>query len=137
MELPVIAKRNLDAFLPDTEIVVKIPAGTEGQIIRELRAGIVIVQFNVAGLGGLRVNLNDLEIQDELELVIGQMVAMQAVEITDKAEAHKDVDKILIRAIRVLADETAKQKAEKLISEYQKTIRWVYSRKHKENEAQE
>jgi hypothetical protein len=137
MELPVKARRNLDAYLPETEIVVKIPAGTEGRIVQELRAGIVIVQFNVPSLGGLRVNLNDLEMQDVFELIIKQMAGIQNTEITDKASTHKEVDKILIRALRTIADETSSPKVEKLIDEYQKAIRWIYSRKNKDKVAEE
>lgn len=132
MDIPVKARRNLDAFIPDTEIVVKIPMGMEGRIVQELRTGIVVVQFNIPSLGGLRVNLNDLEIEDEFDLIINQMAAMQGHEITDKATAHKDIDKILIRTIRMLADKANSEKVEKLIKEHEKAIRWLYSRKHKD-----
>jgi hypothetical protein len=131
MTIPVIARRNLDAFIPDTEIVVKIPAGTEGQLVHELRAGIAIVQFNVPSLGVLRVDLNDLEMQDKFELLINQMTAIKGGELADKIAAYKDVDKILIRAMRMLADESTNEKVEKLIDEYQKTVRWIDSLKDK------
>lgn len=106
MNAPVIAKHNLDAFIPDTEIVVKIPGGTEGQIVRELRNDIVLVQFNVPSLGPLRVALHDLSVQDTFDLLLSQMEAMQHTSITDKAEAHSEADKVLIRTLRVLADES-------------------------------
>jgi hypothetical protein len=131
MTIPVVARRNLDAYIPDTEIVVKIPAGTEGQLVHELRAGIAIVQFNVPSLGVLRVDLNDLEMQDQFELLINQMTAIKGGELTDKIAAYKDVDKILIRSMRMLADESTREKVEKLIDEYQKTVRWIDSQKDK------
>ena len=131
MTIPVTARRNLDAYIPDTEIVVKIPAGTQGQIIEDLRNEIVLVNFNVPGLSALRVALSDLEMQDRFELLINQMRAVQGSDVQDKAEAHKNVDKILIRAMQMLADESSRDKVEKLIAEYQKALRWVYSRKDK------
>jgi hypothetical protein len=131
MTIPVTARRNLDAYIPDTEIVVKIPAGTQGQIVEDLRNEIVLVNFNVPGLSALRVALSDLEMQDRFELLINQMKAVQGSEIEDKIEAHKDIDKILIRAMQMLADESNRDKVEKLIAEYQKAIRWVDSRQDK------
>jgi hypothetical protein len=132
VEIPVIARHNLDAFVPDTEIVVKIPAGTAGNIVHELRDGIGIVQFNVPNLGKLRVNLKDLEIQDQFNLVIEQMAAIQGKEISDRIASHKEIDKILIRALRLLADKETSDKVEQLIREYQKAMRWLDSRKNKD-----
>ena len=131
MTIPVTARRNLDAYIPDTEIVVKIPAGTQGQIIEDLRNEIVLVNFNVPGLSALRVALSDLEMQDKFELLINQMKAIHSSNIEDKIAAYKDVDKILIRALQMVADENSRDKVEKLIVEYQKAIRWVDSRKDK------
>jgi hypothetical protein len=131
MTIPVTARRNLDAYIPDTEIVVKIPAGTAGQIIEDLRNEIVLVNFNVPGLSALRVALNDLEMQDKFELLIKQMAAIQGSAVEDKIAAYKDIDKLLIRALQMVADETTRDKVEMLIAEYQKAIRWVDSRKDK------
>ena len=131
MTIPVTARRNLDAYIPDTEIVVKIPAGTQGQIVEDLRNEIVLVNFNVPGLSALRVALSDLEMQDRFELLINQMKAIHGSNIEDKVGAYKDIDKILIRALQMVADEDSRDKVEKLIAEYQKAIRWVDSRKDK------
>ena len=131
MTIPVTARRNLDAYIPDTEIVVKIPAGTQGLIVEDLRNEIVLVNFNVPGLSALRVALSDLEMQDRFEVLINQMKAIHGSNIEDKVAAYKDVDKILIRALQMVADENSRDKVEKLIAEDQKAIRWVDSRKDK------
>jgi hypothetical protein len=131
MTIPVTARRNLDAYIPDTEIIVKIPAGTQGLIVDDLRNEIVLVNFNVPGLSALRVALSDLDMQDKFELLINQMQAVHGSDIEDKIAAYKDVDKILIRALQMVADESNRDKVEKLIAEYQKAIRWVDSRKDK------
>jgi hypothetical protein len=131
MTIPVTARRNLDAYIPDTEIIVKIPAGTQGLIVDDLRNEIVLVNFNVPGLSALRVALSDLDLQDKFELLIKQMKAVHGSDIEDKIAAYKDIDKILIRALQMVADEDSRDKVEKLIAEYQKAIRWVDSRKDK------
>src|SRR5215207_2843303 len=113
MTIPVTARRNLDAYIPDTEIVVKIPAGTQGLIVEDLRNEIVLVNFNVPGLSALRVALSDLEMQDKFELLIKQMTAIHGSNIEDKAEAHKDIEKILIRALQMVSDESNRDKVEK------------------------
>lgn len=131
MAVPVFARHNLDAYIPDTEIIVKIPSGTEGQITRELRNNVVLVQFNVPNLGALRVDVNDLEVLDEFDLLIEQMAAMQRTKVTDKVKSYKEMVKIFIRTMRVLSDDTNRDKVEALIAAYQKAVRRVDSHKDK------
>ncbi|MDQ7026755.1 MAG: hypothetical protein Q9P44_14500 [Anaerolineae bacterium] len=137
MAVPVFARHNLDAYIPDTEIIVKIPRGTEGQITREMRNNVVLVQFNVPNLGVLRVDVNDLEVLDEFDLLIEQMEAMQRSQVTDKVKSYKAsgyfglMDKIFIRTMRVLSDDTNRDKVAKIISAYHKAVRWVDSYKEK------
>jgi hypothetical protein len=125
----VVARQNLDAYIPDTEIIVKIPGGTAGHITSELRNNVVLVQFNVPSLGALRVNLSDLDVLDEWDLLIALMEAMQHNEVKDKVTAYKEIDKIFIRTIRGMADDSNRDKVEKLIAAYQKAVRWVDSHK--------
>ena len=132
MAVPVVALRELDAYIPDTEIIVKIPEGVEGHIMQELRNDVVLVQFNVPSLGVLRVSLHDLVVKDSFDILISEMKAMQRTTIADKGDAHKEVDKVLIRAIRFLAEDTNREKVEYLLDLYQKAIRLIYSRKDKQ-----
>ena len=134
MAVSVVARHNLDAYIPDTEIIVKIPGGTAGHITRELRNNVVLVQFNVPNLGALRVNLTDLDVLDEWDLLIAQMEAMQHNEVKDKVTAYKDIDKIFIRTLRSLADDSNRDKVERLIASYQKAVRWVDSHKEKKSD---
>lgn len=114
MSISIIAKRNLDAYIPDTEIVVKIPQGTTGQIIQENRGNIVTVQFDVPSLGLLRANREDLTVEDSLESIIDDMRRLVNSKGIEKT-VHRKADELLLRAIEILAEEQENEQSNELI----------------------
>lgn len=133
MPIPVIARHNLDAYIPNTEIVVKIPAGKEGEIIEELRNDVVLVNFKIPGLSALRVAVNDLEVQDRFEIMINQMATLPTDKpTTDLVAAHREVAKIMVRVLRYLAEDSNREAVEQFIDKYNTALRWVYTMREKD-----
>jgi len=114
MAIAIIARRNLDAYIPDTEIVVKIPEGTTGHIIHENRGNVVTVQFDVPSLGLLRVNRDDLTLEDSLEAIVDDMRRLLNSKGVEKT-VHRNADELLLRAIQILAEGQEDETANKLI----------------------
>lgn len=132
MPIPVIAKNDLDAYILDTTIVVKIPKGTEGELVQEIRKDVVIVQFNVPSLGPLRVDKQDLLTDDSIEGVVREMERILKIEPFIEKDVHRAADNILIRAIEVLANEETEKAANRLIALYQSVPKHYQASEEKE-----
>lgn len=129
MSIRVKARRKLEAFIPDTEIAVRIPEGTTGVLLSELRGGIVTVQFDVPSLGPLHTNRDGLLIEDTPEAIVGTMRKLLADKTLPTPKLQKETDELLIRALRYLASDDNQALIEELIELYNKVPRPYRGRK--------
>ncbi len=120
MSIPVIAKNDLDGYILETTIVVKIPAGTEGHLVQEVRKDIVIVQFNVPSLAPLRVDKRDLLINDTLDSIISELDRILKIEPFVEKDVHRAADNALIRALETLTSDENEKQIRHLIHLFQK-----------------
>ena len=115
MPVPVVAKNDLDAYILETTIVVKIPRGTEGHLVQEVRNDIVIVQFDVPSLSPLRVSKRDLLMNDSIESVVAEMQRLLKIEPFIERDVHRAADKLLLRALETVCTEENEAHIQKMI----------------------
>lgn len=113
MPASVKARRTFESVIPKTEITVKIPAGTVGTMTEEVRGNIVMVQFDVPGLGPLRVNRDDLDIEDELDGIVRDMEHL----LSDD-DYPANAEKLLLRALQIIATDENRALVERLVNLY-------------------
>ncbi|MEM9954819.1 MAG: hypothetical protein AAF846_24650 [Chloroflexota bacterium] len=118
MSVSVIAKHDLDGYILDTEIVVKIPQGTAGKLVQSVRNDIVIVQFNVPSLGALRVSRHDLIVNDTIDSVLTEAERIINIKPFVEADVHRALDNILVRALEVIATDSNRKQVKQLITLY-------------------
>ncbi|MGB7342131.1 MAG: hypothetical protein WBC91_24760 [Phototrophicaceae bacterium] len=115
MSITVIAKRDLEGYILETTITVNIPKGTTGQLVNHVRNDIVIVQFDVPSLGALRVNRNDLIINNTIESVVSDAERIINTKPFIAGDVHRALDDTLIRALELLVTDDNKADVQKLI----------------------
>ncbi len=123
MSLRVKARHTLEAFIPDTEIVVRIPEGTAGVLLSELRGGVVMVQFDVPSLGPLHTDRDALLISDTPEAIVDTMRKLLKDKALPTPKLQKETDELVIRALRYLASDGNRELIEELIELYNKVPR--------------
>ncbi|MEO1166613.1 MAG: hypothetical protein AAFV98_22740 [Chloroflexota bacterium] len=126
MSIAVEAKHQLEAYLLDAEIMVTIPAGTTGELVREMTKAIVVVKFNVPSLGALRVQKQDLLMHDSLEALVRDMQGVLDTKPAIAPEMHKAGDELLLRALEFLATEETANDVSQLVALYKKIPRHSY-----------
>lgn len=112
---PVVTKRAFETYLPNTEISVRIPKGTKGRVIKRLRGNVMLVQFDVEALGPLRVEAEDLLSAESLEAVLEEMQMLMSEKGFTAIDKQKGADELVVRALRILANEDQRGETEKLI----------------------
>jgi|GEM_PF-5801346 len=119
MSVPVVAKNDLDGYILETTIVVKIPQGTEGLTVQEVRKDVVIVQFDVPSLGPLRVDRRDLLIADSLDVIVETMERILNTKPFIEKDAHRAADELLIRTLQTISTDENQEKVSQLIRLFQ------------------
>ena len=120
MPLPVSAKNDLDGYILETTIVVKIPKGTEGELVQEVRNDLVIVQFDIPSLPALRVSKKDLLITDSIDAVVNEMNRILNIKPFVERDVHRAADNLLLRALETLSTDENKAQVKTIIHLYQK-----------------
>jgi len=117
------ARYTFEAYIPDTEIAVRIPEGTTGILLTELRGGVVTVQFDVPSLGPLRADRDALLISDTPEAIVESMRNLLGDKTLTTPMLQKETDELLIRALRYLASDGNREMIEELIELHSKVPR--------------
>ncbi|GAB5493924.1 MAG: hypothetical protein Phog2KO_41390 [Phototrophicaceae bacterium] len=120
MPLPVSAKNDLDGYILETTIAVKIPKGTEGELVQEIRKDLVIVQFDVPSLPPLRVSKKDLLMNDSIDAVVLEMKRILNIKPFVERDVHRAADNLLLRALETLSTEENEAQVKTIIHLYQK-----------------
>ena len=120
MPLPVSAKNDLDGYILETTIVVKIPKGTEGELVQEIRNDLVIVQFDIPSLPVLRVSKKDLLMTDSIDAVVSEMQRILNIKPFIERDVHRAADNLLLRALETLSTDENNAEVKTLIHLYQK-----------------
>lgn len=115
MSTTVVTKNAFETYIPNTEIVVRIPAGTKGYIEKRLRGNVVLVQFDVPSLGPLRVDVDDLLSAETLEAILRELQMLVDDEGFSAMDRQKGADELIVRALRVLAKDEQAAATERLI----------------------
>ena len=89
MPLPISAKNDLDGYILETTIAVKIPKGTEGELVQEIRNDLVIVQFDIPSLPVLRVSKKDLLMEDSIDAVVSEMQRILNIKPFIERDVHR------------------------------------------------
>lgn len=120
MSIAVEAKRELEGYLLDAQIKVTIPAGTSGELLRDMTKTIAVVQFDVPSLGPLRVERKDLLIQDSVEAMVREMQTLLATQPVVASDVHRAGDNLLLRALQFLATPETEADITRLIELFRK-----------------
>ncbi len=115
MPVPVVAKNDLDAYILETTIVVKIPRGTEGHLVQEIRKDVVIVQFDVPSLAPLRVNKRDLIMSDSIDYIASELERIIKIEPFIERDVHRAADDLLLRALESISNEENEAQVQKIV----------------------
>lgn len=115
MSTSVVTKRPVETYLPNTEISIRIPEGTKGRIVKRLRGNVLLVQFEVEGLGPLRVGAADLLSAETLEAILSEMQLVMQDDSFRVMDRQKCADELMVRALRILAKDNQRAETEKLI----------------------
>lgn len=121
--IPVIARVTFEAYIPDTDITVKIPEGTRGTIIQEVRGDIVLVQFDVGSLPPLLADRDGLLVKETIDIIVDQLAEIIKDDTMTALTKYKEVDMLMLRTMRHLANDENRQGVEKLIQLFGKVPR--------------
>jgi len=122
LSIPIITTDDVETFLPGTEITVKVPRGTTGFIVEELTKQIALVQFDLPSLGAVRVDRRYLKSGESLDTLLRDMQAILDTKPIGAKQVQVRFTLILFKTLRLLADDTNKDKVERIITTYEQVL---------------